>query len=146
MCLCRKTCAHTKSHQLWVNRQVLVEEGRDQIFQIYIGFSTFGILSNSKKKKKAQVGNEWLNILPKSSQVRKSHHHCSMQLLFAEVCSNVFLSLSYTTFIKYMTMIRTAILAVLQVPVQKLREALLSGDGDVLLDLDFLSTIPASQV
>ena len=34
----------------------------------------------------------------------------------------------------------------LQVPVQRLREALLSGDGDIPLDLDFLLAIPASQV
>ena len=32
-------------------------------------------LISTLKNKKAQVGNEWSNILHKSSHLRKSHHH-----------------------------------------------------------------------
>ena len=35
------------------------------------GISMHELISTSKKKKKAQAGNEWSNILPKSSQARK---------------------------------------------------------------------------
>ena len=33
-----------------------------------------GLISTVKKQKNVKVGNELLNILPKSSHVRKSHH------------------------------------------------------------------------
>ena len=62
-------------------------------------------------------------------------------ICFYQLCSVFTLPQQYCVCI-----IRTAIVAVFQVPVQKLREALLSGDEDLPLDLDFLSALPASQV
>ena len=38
-------------------------------------WANFHFKKNKKNKKKAQAGNEWLNILPKSSQVRKKLPH-----------------------------------------------------------------------
>ena len=37
--------------------------------------SGIGVRELISTLKKAQAGNEWLNILPKSSQARKSHHN-----------------------------------------------------------------------
>ena len=41
------------------------------------GISVRKLISTLKEKKreKRQVGNEWLNILPKFSQARIKHHH-----------------------------------------------------------------------
>ena len=38
------------------------------------GISVGELISTSKKKKKAQAGNEWSNILPKSSRAEEKSH------------------------------------------------------------------------